>query len=37
MLENMGRSIDRQLKVVDIGIGNVAVGILPNCPAEATL
>ena len=24
----MGRSIDRQLKVVDIGIGNVAVGIL---------
>ena len=28
MLESMGRSIDRQLKVVDIGIGNVAVGIL---------
>ena len=28
VLESMGRSIDRQLKVVDIGIGNVAVGIL---------
>ena len=28
VLESMGRSIDRQLKVVDIGVGNVAVGIL---------
>ena len=28
VLESMGRSIDHQLKVVDIGIGNVAVGIL---------
>ncbi|MCH8811944.1 MAG: hypothetical protein IID07_08930 [Gemmatimonadetes bacterium] len=28
VLESMGRSIDRQLRVVDIGIGNVAVGIL---------
>ncbi len=28
VLATMGRSIDRQLKVVDIGIGNVAVGIL---------
>jgi len=28
VLESMGRSIDRQLTVVDIGIGNVAVGIL---------
>ncbi len=28
VLASMGRSIDRQLKVVDIGIGNVAVGIL---------
>ena len=28
VLAIMGRSIDHQLKVVDIGIGNVAVGIL---------
>ena len=28
VLESMGSSIDRQLKVVDISIGNVAVGIL---------
>ncbi len=28
VLESMGRSIDRQLKVVDIGAGNIAVGIL---------
>ena len=28
VLESMGESIDRQLKVVDIGAGNVAVGIL---------
>ena len=28
VLASMGRSIDRQLKVVDIGAGNVAVGIL---------
>ncbi len=28
VLESMGRSIDRQLKVVDIDVGNVAVGIL---------
>ncbi len=28
VLASMGRSIDRQLKVVDIGVGNVAVGIL---------
>ena len=28
VLESMGRSIDRQLKVVDMSIGNVAVGIL---------
>ena len=28
VLEGMGESIDRQLRVVDIGAGNVAVGIL---------
>ena len=28
VLESMGEGIDRQLKVVDIGAGNVAVGIL---------
>ncbi len=28
VLESMGNSIDRQLKVVDIDVGNVAVGIL---------
>lgn len=28
VLEGMGESIDRQLKVVDVGAGNVAVGIL---------
>ena len=28
VLESMGESIDRQLRVVDIGSGNVAVGIL---------
>jgi mannose-6-phosphate isomerase-like protein (cupin superfamily) len=28
VLASMGSSIDRQLKVVDIGVGNVAVGIL---------
>ena len=28
VLASMGRSIDRQLKVVDIDVGNVAVGIL---------
>ncbi len=28
VLEIMGRSIDHQLRVVDIGVGNVAVGIL---------
>ena len=36
VLESMGRSIDRQLKVVDIGVGNVAVGILHRTGANDT-
>ena len=36
VLESMGRSIDRQLKVVDIGVGNVAVGILHRTSANDT-